>query len=205
MPDPGQLQDSAPAIGVEATGLQSFETLVLESSRERPVVVDFWAAWCGPCRALGPVLEREVEASGGAVTLVKVDVDAEANRPLAERFGIRSIPAVKAFKDGAVVDEFVGALSAPGVQAFLERLTAPPAARRIAAELRESDELPAVAAALEEEDVARALALLLELIAGADRAERDRLRDLMVGLFDDLGQEHPLAASYRRRLAAALY
>jgi putative thioredoxin len=205
MPDTGQVQDPTPSIGSEAAGPESFERLVLERSRERPVVVDFWADWCGPCRALAPVLEREIEATDGGVELVKVDVDAPENLPLAERFGIRGIPAVKAFRGGTVVAEFTGAQPPPAVQSFLEQLTAPPAAERIAAELRETGELPEVLAALDAGELERALELLLDAVHGADAEGRERIRGLMVALFADLGSEHPVAAAYRRRLATVLF
>src|SRR5436305_5149428 len=86
---------------------QDFQTAVVDRSHEVPVVVDFWAEWCGPCRQLTPVLERAVAARDGKVELAKVDT--EANPALSRAFGIQGIPAVKAFKDGKVVSEFVGA------------------------------------------------------------------------------------------------
>src|SRR5438105_1098183 len=89
----------------------SFAHEVLERSLTTPVIVDFWAAWCAPCRALGPVLEQAVEAHQGEVVLAKVDVD--ANPRLQERYGVRGIPAVKAFREGQVVSEFVGAQPRP--------------------------------------------------------------------------------------------
>jgi putative thioredoxin len=182
---------------------ESFEREVLERSHELPVVVDFWAAWCGPCRTLGPVLEREAEARAGELVLAKLDVD--ANPELALRYQIQGIPAVKAFRDGQVVAEFVGARPPALVAQFLDELTGPTASERLLAELNETGELPEVVTALEQGEQERAFELLLEAILAAEGDQRERLINLTVGLFGELGHEHPLTMRYRRRLAASLY
>ena len=123
----------------------TFEQAVLARSREVPVVVDLWAPWCGPCKMLGPMLERAVAATGGAVELAKVNVD--ENPQIAGSFKVQSIPAVFALRDGAVVDAFVGAVPEAQVNAFVAKL-APPAS--------EADQL---VAAGDEASLRRALGL----------------------------------------------
>lgn len=182
---------------------QTFAVDVVERSRELPVVVDFWADWCSPCKALAPVLEKAVEARGGSVVLAKVDVD--ANQGLAQEHGIRGIPAVKAFRNGRVVKEFTGVQSPHGVEAFLDALFEPGPGELLLAELRASGDDPATLAALERGDHAAALAGLLERVRASSGVDRDTQRRRMVALFGELGQEHPVAVEYRRALAAVLF
>ncbi len=115
---------SAPSPVAMAVTDASFEADVLTRSHQVPVVVDLWAEWCGPCKTLGPILERAVEATGGAVELATVDVD--ANPQVAASFQVQSIPAVYALRDGKVVDGFVGALPQAQVEAFVNALAPPP-------------------------------------------------------------------------------
>jgi putative thioredoxin len=105
--------------------LQNFESEVIEASRQAPVLVDFWAPWCGPCRTLGPMLEKLEAEAGGQWKLAKVNVD--ENQELAGHFGVRSIPHVVAFADGQAVDQFTGVLPESGLREFLSRLTPDPA------------------------------------------------------------------------------
>jgi putative thioredoxin len=145
----------------------TFEQEVLERSKHVPVVVDFWAEWCGPCRALGPVIEQAVRTREGKVELAKLDTD--ANPRIASAFRIQGIPAVKAFKDGKVVSEFVGAQPPPAVERFLDGLVPSEADALVAAggepQLRRALELEPGRA-----DAAVALARLLRERGEADAA-----------------------------------
>jgi putative thioredoxin len=211
----------------------TFQADVIERSRTVPVVVDFWAAWCGPCRILGPVLEREVADRDGAVELAKLDVD--ANPALATSYDVRGIPAVKAFRDGRVVAEFVGAQPAAMVSQFLDSLVAPPAlararelhalgeraealevlsgihgsfaadglAARIRLEMNGGHDLAPAFAALDAGQKERALDALIDAVKPG-RRERDDIRRVVVGILDELDDDQ-LVTTSRSRLASALY
>jgi len=116
-------QDTGTSGAVVESTAQTFVTDVVDASMEQPVIVDFWAPWCEPCKTLGPILEKIVNATQGKVKLVKVDID--QNQEIATQMRIQSIPAVFAFKDGQPIDGFVGAQTESQVKSFVERLTGP--------------------------------------------------------------------------------
>jgi putative thioredoxin len=154
------LQDAQTAVAdapIKDTTTQTFVKDVIEESKRQPVLVDFWAPWCGPCKQLTPVLEKAVKAAKGKVKLVKMNIDEHPAIP--GQMGIQSIPAVIAFVDGQPADGFMGALPESQVIAFLERLTKD----RIGGESK--DLLNAADTALAEGDAAGATALYSQLLA----------------------------------------
>jgi len=141
----------------DATEL-NFEAEVIRASLTTPVLVDFWAAWCGPCKTLTPILEKVVASYNGAVRLAKVDTDAEMQ--LAAAFGVRSLPTVVLVKDGQMVDGFMGALPESAVREFLQR-------HIVANAAEEQKDTEAVAAPADAEPPERAIARLQQEIAAA--------------------------------------
>lgn len=189
---------------IDADGA-SFQALVIDGSQRVPVLVDFWAEWCGPCRTLAPVLEKLADEFRGRFLVVKVDTDRE--QAVAARFGIRSLPTVKLFKDGAVVGEFLGAQPESAVRAFLDAHVprASDDARAEAAALRRRGEPDAARAILEQAraedpDNHRIVPELADLLI--DLEDLAAARRLLDGLPANLAGEAP-ARAVAARLAFA--
>jgi putative thioredoxin len=180
----------------------NFQQIVVEGSRNAPVVIDFWAPWCGPCKSLKPILEKLADEFQGKFILAKINSD--ENQALAAQFGVRGIPAVKAVVDGQIVDEFSGALPEGAVREFLGRLIPSPADELLAqaAALHETGDLDGAMAALGQasqldpanEEVRLAAAEIL-----AEQGQPDEARQLLNSLSEDARKEDRAA-----RLAAKL-
>lgn len=156
----------------------TFATAVIERSKTVPVVVDLWAAWCGPCKVLTPILEKVVAEMGGAVELAKVDVD--ANPQVARAFGVQSIPSVFALKDGQVADSFVGALPEAAVREFIKKLA--PAGSPLDALVAAGDEASLREALRVDPRHPEAAFALATLLAGQDRLdEADEVARVLEG------------------------
>ena len=181
-------------------GLADFQQHVLEESRQRPVVVDFWAPWCGPCKSLKPILEKLAAEYGGKFLLAKINSD--DNQELAARYAVRGIPSVKAFIDGEPVDEFSGALPEGEVRAFLDRLVPSPAdeLRAQAAELRLAGDASAALQRLADASRLAPAHVGVRLDAAEimlDLGEADEARRLLASVPDDAD---PRAQQLKARL-----
>lgn len=147
----------------------TFETEVLERSDAVAVVIDLWAPWCGPCRTLGPIIERVVDATDGKVLLVKVNVD--ENPAISQAFQVQSIPAVYAIKDRKVIDGFVGAQAEPQVREFVQRLLPSEEDLAVARLIEAGDEASLREALEQDPDNEAAILALARLLIDADQSE----------------------------------
>ncbi len=200
----GDKSSAAPGAGgyITESSTATFAQDVIETSMQVPVIVDFWAPWCGPCKQLGPALERLVNDAKGAVRMVKINVD--QNQELAAQLRIQSVPTVYAFKGGRPVDGFVGALPESQLKAFIDRLGGGQAGGGVEEAMAEAKQF------LAEGDSATAAAIYQEIlaedpknapaIAGLVRAamamgDVDSARKLLDGVPDDLARHPEIAAA----------
>jgi len=184
-------------------GLDNFEAVILQASRDVPVVVDFWAPWCQPCQALTPMLEKLAGEFGGRFRLAKVNAD--ENPEITQQFGVRSLPTVKVVFEGRLVDEFTGALPEPELRAFLERLTPSPAeplraeAAQLVAEGRREEALACLVQASQLDPANEAVRLDgIELLIELDR--HDEAKALLAS---DFILQTDRAEALRKRLELA--
>jgi putative thioredoxin len=154
----GAQEASAPAAQlIKESDTANFMADVIEASKSAPVLVDFWAPWCGPCKQLGPLLEKIVSEAGGKIRLVKVDID--KNQQLAQQMRIQSIPAVFAFADGQPVDGFMGALSESELRTFIDKIVSSHGGQAEQVEQL----LEAADAAMDEQAVEQAMAIFAQV------------------------------------------
>jgi putative thioredoxin len=156
------------AVALDVTD-ETFETDVLQRSHQAPVLVDLWAPWCGPCRTLGPMIERIVDGTDGEVVLTKVNVD--ENPQVSAAFRVQSIPAVYAMKDGKVVDGFIGALPEAQIQEFVDRLLPTEEENEVSSLVAAGDEASLRKALDLDADNEDAIVALASLLARDDRGD----------------------------------
>ncbi len=194
---------------VKETTTQAFVNDVLEESRRQPVLVDFWAPWCGPCRQLTPILERVVRGAKGAVRLVKMNIDDHPSIP--GQLGIQSIPAVIAFVDGRPADGFVGALPESQVKAFIDRLAGPGGAAAADEILAEADAMAASGAyegaaerylAVLQADTGNVRALTALANLALERGDRETAEAMLVRV-PPASANDPAVAAIRAQMALA--
>lgn len=148
---------------------QDFNAMVAEKSHELPVIVDLWAPWCGPCKTLGPILEKVIDEHGGKVVGVKINVD--ENPAVSQAFQVQSIPMVVAFKDGEAVDGFMGAQGEPMIRDFVSKLLPTEEENQVEALVAAGDEASLRAALELDNDHEDAIVALAELLVADSRAE----------------------------------
>jgi putative thioredoxin len=201
------VSDAAPAY--KDTTTATFAADVIQESRKQPVLVDFWAPWCGPCKQLAPALEKVVRASGGKVKLVKMNIDDHPS--IAGQLGIQSIPAVIAFKNGQPVDGFMGAVPESQIREFVDRVAGKGAGPQIAetlaaaAQARDSGDLQAAAGLFdavlaEQPDNLDALGGLADLLF--ETGDRAGAEELLAGVPEDK-KDAPAVAAVRAKMALA--
>jgi putative thioredoxin len=210
MSDGPLIGGGAAAAPVADVTTANFMAEVVDGSFDRPVIVDFWAPWCGPCKQLGPILEKVVRGANGAVRMVKLNID--ENPEIAQQMRIQSIPAVYAFKDGRPVDGFVGALPESQVRQFVERLggaaVGPSPIEQAMAMAKEAAQRGDHASAMgiysqilqRESDNPEALAGMARALIA--RGETGEARELLDGLTKEIAK-HPEIAAARSALELA--